>query len=198
MTQAKLIAEDKMMMKLTWAFALALGLVWTTGCKQEQAAPAPEPRAPVVTEAEAVEAVAEVAAEAEEAAEAAEEAAAGLLDEAAADLEEAVEAAEEVAEEVAEQVEETAQAAVAAVQAAAAQAVETAELAGGFASIDSSAMKGVMYDADSQTLSIQFPTGDIYDYSGVSAEVFEGLMESTSKGRYYVEEIKDAFDGMKR
>ena len=113
-------------------------------------------------------------------------------------MEDAVEEAEDVVEEVTEQVQGTAQAAVAAVQAAAAQAVGTAELAEGFAAIDSSAMKGVMYDAASETLSIQFPTGDIYDYSGVSAEVFEGLMASRSKGRYYVEEIKDAFEGAKR
>ena len=57
MTQAQLIAEDKMMMKWTWALALALVLGWTTGCNQDRAAP----EAPAAAEAEAVESVAEVA-----------------------------------------------------------------------------------------------------------------------------------------
>lgn len=204
------------MMKWTMAVVAALVLGWTTGCQREQPVPLPEPASAEVAieetiaaveaaEETAAERIEEIAVDAEEAVEAAEE----MVDDAVDAVEEAVEAAEEMVEEAMEATEEaleevaaevtgTALAAVAAVQATAAEAMESAELAEGFTAINSSAMLGVKYDAISETLSIQFPTGDIWDYQNVPAETFEELMASRSKGRFYVQQIKDVFEGARR
>lgn len=81
---------------------------------------------------------------------------------------------------------------------AAKEAVADVALLDGFTALDSSAMKGVMYNAESKVLSIQFPSGDVYDYANVDQKVYDGLMASNSKGKFYVDEIKDKFEGVKR
>ena len=194
------------MMKSTWAVFMAAILVWATGCQREQPAPTIDPEAPAIEmEPAPIEADPVEIPEVEEAEEALEEAVEEVVDDAVEAIDEAVEEGADVVddavgamEEAAQEVHGTAVAAVAAVQAAAAQAVETSELAEGFTPIDSSAMKGVLYDAAAETLSIQFPTGDVWDYSGVPAETFEGLMEARSKGRFFVEQIKDEFEANQR
>ena len=48
----------------------------------------------------------------------------------------------------------------------------------------SSNLASVGYDIVSSTLEVQFHSGDIYDYSGVSALIYQGLIDAPSKGHY--------------
>lgn len=56
--------------------------------------------------------------------------------------------------------------------------------------VSSSNLYAVGYDYDSATLRIQFLNGGIYDYQGVSSDVYEGLLSAASKGKYFDQVIK--------
>ena len=59
---------------------------------------------------------------------------------------------------------------------------------------DSSAMHGAAYDPKTQTLFLQFASGEkTYEYPNVSEHIFEGLLTADSKGRYYASYIRDQF-----
>jgi hypothetical protein len=51
--------------------------------------------------------------------------------------------------------------------------------------LNSSAIVGVDYDFWSQVMTIQFTSGGVYDFHGVPASVFHGLVNAPSPGRYY-------------
>ncbi|MCL2659166.1 MAG: KTSC domain-containing protein [Acidobacteriaceae bacterium] len=51
--------------------------------------------------------------------------------------------------------------------------------------VSSSNISSVGYDADSQTLEIEFSHGGVYQYSGVPQGVYEGMMSADSKGKYF-------------
>jgi len=57
-------------------------------------------------------------------------------------------------------------------------------------SVSSSNLSAIGYDYDSATLRIQFLNGGIYDYQGVSSDVYEGLVGAGSKGQYFDQFIK--------
>jgi len=58
--------------------------------------------------------------------------------------------------------------------------------------IDSSAIRAVGYDGD--TLTVEFHTSDEpYDHPHVPYEVFEGLMQASSKGAYYNQHIRGKY-----
>ncbi|WP_317445396.1 KTSC domain-containing protein [Streptomyces collinus] len=59
--------------------------------------------------------------------------------------------------------------------------------------VTSSNIRSVGYDADSELLEIEFRSG-IYAYSSVPEEVYRGLMEASSHGRYFAQMIKNRFD----
>jgi hypothetical protein len=59
-------------------------------------------------------------------------------------------------------------------------------------SVNSSYIASIGYDASTMTLEIQFRNGSIYQYYGVPAEVYEGLMNAGSKGSYFHHHIKGA------
>ncbi len=63
--------------------------------------------------------------------------------------------------------------------------------------VESSTMKSVGYEATSRILEIEFESGAVYQYLGVSARVQEELLGAESKGRYFNSEIRDA-DAMQR
>ncbi|QOV10908.1 KTSC domain-containing protein [Viridibacillus arvi] len=55
--------------------------------------------------------------------------------------------------------------------------------------VSSSNLAAVGYDAGSRTLRIRFHSGT-YDYYGVPLSVYQGLMNSSSKGSYHDINIK--------
>jgi len=56
--------------------------------------------------------------------------------------------------------------------------------------VSSSAMRSVGYDADRQILEIEFPNGDVYQYYGIPPDVFDGLIQAESHGRFFHECIR--------
>lgn len=59
--------------------------------------------------------------------------------------------------------------------------------------VESSTMKSVGYEATSRILEIEFESGAVYQYLGVSARVYEELLGAESKGRYFNSEIRDVY-----
>jgi hypothetical protein len=59
--------------------------------------------------------------------------------------------------------------------------------------VDSSMMSHVGYDPATQTLTVLFGSGKLYEYSGVEPEVYEALMASSSKGSFMRNEIFDCY-----
>lgn len=51
-------------------------------------------------------------------------------------------------------------------------------------SIDSKAIKKVLYNYSTETLKIQFTSESEYEYQNVPPHVFEGLQKSSSQGRF--------------
>jgi hypothetical protein len=51
--------------------------------------------------------------------------------------------------------------------------------------VSSSNLSSVGYDAESQTLEIEFHNGGVYQYAGVPEEVYEGLLSADSQGKYF-------------
>ena len=63
--------------------------------------------------------------------------------------------------------------------------------------VSSSNLHSVGYDPSSATLEIEFNSGGIYLYSGVSAHVYDSLMSSGSLGRYFSSNIRDVYPCVK-
>ena len=59
--------------------------------------------------------------------------------------------------------------------------------------VDSSMMASVGYDRARKTLEIEFQTGDIYEYLDVPRDVFRGLLDAGSKGRFFHAEIDGVY-----
>lgn len=57
----------------------------------------------------------------------------------------------------------------------------------------SSNIASIGYDADSQTLEVEFLNGSVYQYFDVSQNVFEGLMSANSQGQYLAHNIKGVY-----
>lgn len=49
------------------------------------------------------------------------------------------------------------------------------------------------YDQGTQTLTIVFPGGKPYEFTGVPPDVWKGLLEAPSAGAYYHQMIKGAY-----
>lgn len=60
-------------------------------------------------------------------------------------------------------------------------------------SVESTNLSNVDYDAEEQTLRIQFRDGSIYAYSSVPEAVFDALLAAPSKGRYFRSSIRNQF-----
>jgi hypothetical protein len=56
--------------------------------------------------------------------------------------------------------------------------------------VSSSDISAIGYDFDSATLRIDFIKSGLYEYYGVSQELYEGLMDAPSKGQYLNQNIK--------
>ncbi len=59
--------------------------------------------------------------------------------------------------------------------------------------VESDVIHAIGYDPEIQLLEIIFNDGRIYQYRGVPPEVFAGLKQAESKGRYFHENIRDEF-----
>jgi hypothetical protein len=58
---------------------------------------------------------------------------------------------------------------------------------------DSTTMRSVGYQAQRRILEIEFDSGAVYQYLGVPARIYEELLTSESKGRYFNSEIRDVY-----
>ncbi len=56
--------------------------------------------------------------------------------------------------------------------------------------VTSSNLASVGYDEDSLTLRVEFLNGTLYDYYNVPKEVFLDLLNATSKGQFFNQNIK--------
>lgn len=56
--------------------------------------------------------------------------------------------------------------------------------------VSSSNLISIGYEADSQTLEIEFMNGAVYQYSGVPSDEFTAFMNADSKGTYFRARIK--------
>ncbi|QIA51058.1 KTSC domain-containing protein [Pantoea agglomerans] len=59
--------------------------------------------------------------------------------------------------------------------------------------VSSSNLKSVGYDAPSGILEIAFHNGGIYQYTGVPANIYQGLLSAPSKGQYFHLHIKNVY-----
>jgi hypothetical protein len=60
-------------------------------------------------------------------------------------------------------------------------------------SVRSSNLKSVGYDDTNQILEIEFHHGGVYQYFGVSENVYDELMSANSKGSYFSSNIKNFY-----
>jgi hypothetical protein len=51
--------------------------------------------------------------------------------------------------------------------------------------LDSSCLKSMGYATELQVLEVEFKGGQVYRYSGVSVELYEGFLMAESKGRFF-------------
>lgn len=59
--------------------------------------------------------------------------------------------------------------------------------------VDSSALKRYAYEPATQTLFIQFPSGNTYAYPEVSTDTWAQFQAAESKGRFYGQHIKGKY-----
>lgn len=58
--------------------------------------------------------------------------------------------------------------------------------------VSSSNLASIGYDYSSSTLEVEFNNGGIYQYFNVPSSVYEGLMNASSHGQYFDQNIKKA------
>lgn len=59
--------------------------------------------------------------------------------------------------------------------------------------VSSSNLSAVGYDPATETLTIAFNDGGLYEYYNVPQRIYEGLMNSPSKGQYFHRFIRDSY-----
>ena len=59
--------------------------------------------------------------------------------------------------------------------------------------VNASTIRSVGYDADQQVLEIEFSSGSIVQYSGVSPEVHRRFVNSPSPGSFFQDQIDENF-----
>lgn len=60
-------------------------------------------------------------------------------------------------------------------------------------SVDSTDLKEVGYDGSIQTLEIEFNSGGVYDYFDVPQNEYLSLMNASSHGKYFAQNIKSRY-----
>jgi hypothetical protein len=56
--------------------------------------------------------------------------------------------------------------------------------------VNSGAIKAVGYDDSTQTLTVEFKNGGIYEYGGVPAHKHQALMAADHKGQHFMRHIR--------
>ena len=64
--------------------------------------------------------------------------------------------------------------------------------------LKSKSLARALYDTSRRVLEIEFRTGEIYCYSKVPKEVFDGLADAESKGQYFGKFIRGKFPFTKK
>ncbi len=59
--------------------------------------------------------------------------------------------------------------------------------------IASSMIQSAGYDAQSQTLDVEFKNGRIYSYANVPQSEYDGLMGASSAGKFFLSNIKGVY-----
>ena len=59
--------------------------------------------------------------------------------------------------------------------------------------LQSTSLSAATYQEQSASLELVFRSGAIYRYIGVSAQVYQELLQSESKGRYFNQHIRNRF-----
>lgn len=59
--------------------------------------------------------------------------------------------------------------------------------------VTSSNIASIGYDADSQTLEVEFLNGGVYQYFDVPQHIYDGIMNADSHGQYLAQNIKGAY-----
>lgn len=59
--------------------------------------------------------------------------------------------------------------------------------------VDSSNIEAIGYDDDAQELHVRFLSGASYIYHGVPRQIFDDLMQATSKGSFLNREVKSVY-----
>jgi hypothetical protein len=59
--------------------------------------------------------------------------------------------------------------------------------------INAANVRSVGYDSRNRLLEVEFSSGTIVQYSGVSEEVYRGLMNAPSPGSYFRDRIEEDF-----
>ncbi len=59
--------------------------------------------------------------------------------------------------------------------------------------VNASNIRSVGYDPRNRVLEIEFSSGAIHQYSGVSEEIHRRLMNSPSPGSYFRDQIEESF-----
>lgn len=60
--------------------------------------------------------------------------------------------------------------------------------------VESSSIAAIGYEATTRTLEIAFTNGHVYQYFGVPTSVHQALMLSESKGKFFNDNIRDAYE----
>lgn len=60
--------------------------------------------------------------------------------------------------------------------------------------VNSSNLDSVDYNHLTETLTIQFLSGHVYEYYNVPKFIYEGLMSAPSKGKYHHRYIKNSYN----
>jgi hypothetical protein len=60
--------------------------------------------------------------------------------------------------------------------------------------VESSSLRSIGYDRETQTLEVEFHGGRTYRYLGVPPEVWAGLRHAASKGQFFQTFVRDRFD----
>ncbi|CAM5193962.1 KTSC domain-containing protein OS=Bosea thiooxidans OX=53254 GN=SAMN05660750_04307 PE=4 SV=1 [Bosea thiooxidans] len=59
--------------------------------------------------------------------------------------------------------------------------------------VASTNIASVGYDAESETLEVEFSNGTVYQYYNVGADLYEQFMQSASKGQFLNTYIRNAY-----
>jgi hypothetical protein len=59
--------------------------------------------------------------------------------------------------------------------------------------VDSESIAVIGYDDDAEVLEVEFVSGAVYRYRGVSQDVHEDFLQAPSKGAYFNRHIRDSY-----